>query len=276
MKIIAFILWLYLMGVPGTNGEEVSCQMELISVVQEESANNRPLHLFGGQNVGVALHLACFGEQERTQLEARLYAVAQGLAAELPPSQILGFLHSGKAEIRHQHVEIALPEVSARTEIEVQFQATTSKGSHHLGSVRCFVYPEKLAEPLHAWATAMQQRRGRTIGVFGKRSELREFLQLMKIPFTDLGEELPASLSDQILLLGDAESGMLALWQSHLPDNAKGSIVVFLEDPEELPGVFPATSGKLRITKVTLPILKQLGSMPLHQTLLMRILLGTH
>jgi len=222
------------------------------------------LHAFGGRKVSIDLRLTGPAGAS-VAIEARLVSVANGLGAPLAPDIALGEVVFDHRRLVSRTVELPLPEVARKVQLAVRIIARTGSGATPVGDLRVFVYPGDLAAPLRQWAAKARQDGGLRLGVFGKSSGLRAFLNENGVVFEELGEKIPPPSSGKMLLVGDAALADLESWLRRLPEEGNARLVVFTEDPWRLPGVYVTTTHRLRIVKATLPILERLPTDPLHQ-----------
>ncbi len=225
------------------------------------------LHVFGGRTVGINFRLK--GEPGVAgEMEAQCFAVADGLRAPLGAWQALGSFRLNEKGEGELFAEVPVSKPARRIGIDAQLRARVESAVVPVGSGHFMVYPDDLVAPL--------KRAGMTLGVFGGNEALRSFFKEKEVPFKEMGRELPSPSSGEMILIGDETDVRFKEWLRRLPTDAQVRLIAFVPDPTVLPGVYRQTSGRLGVTKVTLPILQNLADDPLLQTSLVRLIIESY
>jgi hypothetical protein len=204
----------------------------------------------------------------------RIELVFTGAPAEGETRTVEAFLVSGqiatslsKSAVNELgQVTISLPEVARVSQMVILLRSSAKEASRREGLWDLTVYPKTLTAEIKALLAKLEHDPGVTLGVFGPAENLREFLTGRHIPFEDLGNGLPRSHADRMLLLGEiAAVDHPALLES-LPKEAQALLLV--PDSALMPGVY----ARDRVLTVTLPLLPELLLRPRAQFTFLQLL----
>lgn len=214
-------------------------------------------HLFWSPSVEITLAVeGALGSQ--MELRADLFQLSDSLAAplvrDLPTGPPVSFKNSTRRKLS---VSLPLPKLQRQTQLQVRFKTKKEGDWAKIGQATLVVYPADYLKDVELGNQL-------PLVVFGGDGRLAEFFKRQKIKFEEIGQALPETPQADRLYLGRAGAKELSQWQEAHPE-WKGNLVVFTEAAAQLPGVFSQFSANQRISKVTLPILDQLGTDPRSQ-----------
>lgn len=241
-------------------------RLEILGLADKQTAFTPPAsHVFGGQPVKIDLSLeAPLG----SKLEARadLIQKAQSLTAPLQKDIVVAEAISFAGQTRCRiTASLPLPKVQRETQIIARFRLK-AKGEWRPASEMIFVVypPDFLKGELQDIAGATR------LHLFGDDKRLRDFLNGQEVKFDEIGAEFPENPETNQVYAGCAGAKELSQW---LAAHAtwQGSLLVFCEDSNLLPGVFIDSRRERRLAKVTLPLLDNLSSDPRSQKTLTEI-----
>jgi hypothetical protein len=227
----------------------------------------------GGRPATLVLEIAAADAQAKMNVRARLYQLADSVAAPLggglPVAQDLSFDPSLARIVKWK---APLPEVRHVTAVELRFetQAAPAAGWQAGGAARLLVYPGDVAHQVKEFVDRAEARGAGRITVFGDSPALRTALTDLTIPFEDAGRALPKKLDASMVYMGEGGAAELDDWSARL--RRQGRLVLFTEDTALLPGIYWTGNERDYVAKVTLPLLAGLAHSPRQQSAFLNLL----
>lgn len=239
-----------------------------------ESPDTKPVfYVWGGRPVELALEVTATDPSHRIGVRADVYQLAGAIAAPLslkvPVAQELSFDHS----LAHfENWKLPLPAVRHPTSFELRFaaQADAAGDWKPAGSARLVAYPGDLGEQIKETVMLAQTNGAGRLAVFGKSPDLKAALQSVAVPYEEMGEAPPDELDAALVYLGQASQTELEAISSHT--RSRGRMVIFTDDPRQLPGVYWTEHGGGFVAKVTLPLWQDFSHSPQRQFALLDLL----
>ncbi len=230
---------------------------------------------FGGQSVRVRVAIeAPLGS--RLDVKIGLYQLAQPLVArvgaEVPIAEKLGFSDRTRSIFE---ASIPLPDVQRVTRFigSIQARKSGTETWESAGRTVFVAYPPDLLDPLRRSLAQLESQEGLRLGVFGPSRQLRSFFKQEKIPFLDLGVELPAAPNPKVIHLGEVSMEKL---RGKLVKGIR--LITFDPEPspsassaEILPGIYASARDGGFVVSVTLNLLHDIAISPLAQESFARI-----
>jgi hypothetical protein len=250
----------------------VAAEPATVHVLPQTEPTAAPQYFIGGAPAKVRLAIeAPLGV--KVSVTGDLFQVSEMLAA--PVSRDLSLAEGVSFAERTQAVveaEFALPEVARRTRFiaKLRLHVAGEEGPRPAGEVVLFAYPRGHLDGLRKFLATRAGEGPPLLGVFGASPALRSFFEQEKIPFSDLGAELPASLGRKIIYVGEASTEKLAPRFSE-----EMRVIIFDRHSDALPGVYPSPRSPGFLIKVTLPLLDSLATNPHTQEMFARLLFQT-
>lgn len=205
---------------------------------------------------------------DRSKIEVVMRQVAGGLTLPLGDATPLEKLLVAASPDEHgiTSVRIAIPKLTRKTLVLVGF-GMKGETSPSLGQVRVVVYPPLDWAPL----ARLLKKEGPQLLVFGRDTGLRDFLKSRELKFSDLGKDLPERLENDTLAIGSASARAWEEGRNRFTAEG-GRLLVFVDDPAALPGVYVTPMRAGSVTKVTLSMLSNLEGDPRAQNLFFQLI----
>lgn len=195
-------------------------------------------------------------------LKADLMQVAHGLAVplvkDLAVANAVSFTDRTRQVIE---VSLAVPEVQRVTPVRIQFHARSADSDpwQPAGDEMLIVYPQEETGWWRRFFAAIEAEPELRLTVFGESPRLRAFLRGEDVPFHDVGTEPPAVFENDQLYLGESKPAEVS---ELARDGSSRRVILFINDPNVLAGVYTSTGPGSVTTKVTLPLLDDLATDP--------------
>jgi hypothetical protein len=200
---------------------------------------------------------------------ADIRQAAKDLMAPLKTNVALGpeisFPTAGRRTVA---VEIPIPEVQKGTLMVVDFKTAPDRPA--IAQAGFVVFPKMKPGAQAEAVEGASKSGGLRLAVFGESVSLREFLKKEGITFEDLGVEFPKEFRSGLLILGEVTAGAV---ETHRPDGRAGRAILFVSGTRLLPGVYEAASPSGSLTKVTLPLMRDLSANPQNQSVFLDLIL---
>lgn len=250
------------------------CAPEVRVLGTGEGAEASPVFpVWGGRAVELSLEIVAADPGQHMNVRAGLQqltsALAAPLAAGLPVARELTFERS---LARLEKWKVTLPAVRQPTQVQLHFEAQSGAGQpwQPAGSARLVIYPSDLAEEGKKALAELAQRDAGRLAVFGGSARIKAALREWGVDFEDVGDTLPQQLDRSLIYLGESAPGDLEDLRSR--DKLPGRLLLFVDDPALLPGVYWSDHGNDFLAKVTLPIWTDFARSPQRQAAFFNLL----
>lgn len=230
-------------------------------------------HVWGGQALELSLEIVATDPAPHLNVRASLHqitsAISAPLASELPVAQELTF---DRSLARFEKWKVTPPSVRHVTTVQLRFDVQAGEGNpwQPAGSARLVIYPADLTEQWKKAVAEAESRESGRLAVFGDSVRIKTALRRCGVDFEDLGDTLPSQLDRSLLYLGECTPSDLVELRSR--EKLPPRLILFVDDPELLPGVYWSDHGAGFLAKVTLPIWQDFARSPQRQSAFFNLL----
>ncbi len=223
----------------------------------ERRAMQTPFPVLAGENV--AMEMLLMPDTDMQTVRADLVQLAGTIAA---PLDITVTVEPAPHDARLALVRFTAPKVKRITRLRLRLTDQTAWP--------IIVFPSsEEREDRPVLADLLKSSRQHLL-VCGASQELRDFLANQHLTFEDLGPDAPRRLRDDEVLLGEVASRD---WSRLTAPDAEGRLIVTLDDPALLPGIYITTRPSGLVCKITQPLYSLLPDNPQARETLTQLLL---